>query len=276
MCGRDVSGGDSVRRGSGVSKGHQLSVGVASLDATPRYMRVPLVPARIRALYGPVLARRLNFVLILRDPEQRAWSWFRFFALNAVQGKPWARDQLEKEFWVHFNDATFQKWVTAETNKFLSCQKNGIRDEDMWPACDSETGMFAGFYTAQLRYWLRYFEPDQFLIIPMDCYTKNGPALSLELLGKMTGLKVGKSLADIDRRLKPENNKRLKQITGGKNLSIAAAANRHSELGIPSGAARLLKSFFQHEGAQFQDLIREHPKLRVVDCGLPQFFRPIL
>ena len=28
---------------------------------------------------------------VLRDPEERAWSWFRFFALNAQDGKDWAR-----------------------------------------------------------------------------------------------------------------------------------------------------------------------------------------
>ena len=92
------------RKGSGL-----LPAGAVSMDATPRYMRVPAVPLRIKAMYGPILSKKLTFVTILRDPETRAWSWFRFFALNAVEGKSWARDELDKEFWEHHNNVSFRR-----------------------------------------------------------------------------------------------------------------------------------------------------------------------
>jgi len=136
--------------------------GAAAMDATPRYMRVPMVPHRIRALYGPELSNKLKIVVILRDPETRAWSWFRFFALNACEGKLWATDQLERRFWFHYNDGSFGRWVQAQVDKLAECSSRGLAQKGMWPHCDSETGLFAGLYSLQIRHWIAAgFDPSQ-------------------------------------------------------------------------------------------------------------------
>jgi hypothetical protein len=106
--GEKAAGGGGGGGGSGL-----LPVGAVSMDATPRYMRVPAAAMRIKAMYGPELSKKITFVVILRDPETRAWSWFRFFALNAVEGKSWARDQLAREFWDHHNNSSFRRCVVG-------------------------------------------------------------------------------------------------------------------------------------------------------------------
>jgi hypothetical protein len=117
-----------------------LPAGSITMDATPRYLRMPLAPLRVMTMYGTAMAQSTTIVTILRDPEERAWSWFRFFALNAQDGKDWARSQLDNHFWFHFNDASFRRWVRAQIEKRSDCKRRGIATRNMWPDCDSETG----------------------------------------------------------------------------------------------------------------------------------------
>jgi len=266
-------GGHNTKKGKG---GHVLPEGAVSMDATPRYMRVPAAPLRIKAMYGPELSKKLTFVVILRDPETRAWSWFRFFALNAVEGKSWARDQLKREFWEHHNDASFRRWTLAQISKLAECKARGVAGEHMWPECDSETGMFAGLYSLQLKHWLAHFDPSQFVVIPMDCYTHLGPKEPLAAVATAAGVGnslLGKSLADLDPSLKSEHEKRLKAITGG-GKDKAGSANRHGEQPIPIGAAKQVKAFFRHEGEELRSLFAQHPTMQVVSCPIPHFFEP--
>lgn len=132
--------------------------------------------------------------------------------------------------------------------------------------------MFAGLYAAQLRNWLAVFDPKQFIVVPMDCYTEKGPSAVLKAVGDAAGLAVGKSIADLDRRFKPENEKRLRQIAK-EGSDTAAQANRHGEQPIPAAAAKQLKYFFKREGDSMQALLKEYPDIRVIECGLTHFFR---
>ena len=91
---------------------------------------------------------------VLRDPEERAWSWFRFFALNAQDGKDWARGQLERHYWHQMNPASFRRWVVAQIAQRTACKARGVATERMWPDCDAETGMFGGLYAAQIWHWV--------------------------------------------------------------------------------------------------------------------------
>jgi hypothetical protein len=244
------------------------------MDATPRYIRVPEVPHRIKGFYGDVLSRSLKFVLITRNPEERAWSWFRFFALNAVDGKSWAQDQLEKEYWFHWNHGTFRKWTIAELERKAACKRRGVANNQMWPNCDSETGMFAGFFASQLRHWFAVFDPGQFIIVPMECYVRKGPVASLTMIGEASGLSYGKSIGDVDKRFHHSNEKHLKRIVGSKDGTKAGSANRHGEIPIPLGGAKYLKEFFKHEGHAMASLLKEFPAVRVLDCGMTHFFKP--
>jgi hypothetical protein len=145
----------------------------------------------------------------------------------------------------------------------------------MWPDCDSETGMFAGLYAAQLREWLDAgFRPEQLVVVPMDCYVGDGPAEALRIIGEAAGLTVGRSIAEIDPKFQPENAKRLKVLAAGGNKQEAAAANRHGEADIPLFAAKALKTFFRHEGEAVAQLLRDHPGVRVAECSRPHFFKP--
>lgn len=149
----------------------------------------------------------------------------------------------------------------------------GVLSENLWPECDSETGMFAGLYAAQLKHWFQHFDPSQFVVIPMDCYTTLGPSAPLKVVAEASGLALGKSLADLDPSLRSEHEKRLKAISGGGDK--AGSANRHGEQPIPIGAAKQIKAFFRHEGKQLRRLLQEEfPTVKVAGCPVPHFFEP--
>ena len=102
-----------------------------------------------------VVTLRASYLLTERHDKHnqpiniRAWSWFRFFALNAQDGKAWARDQLSYDFYFHYSDGSFRRWTVAQIAKRTACKARGVPTNRMWPDCDSETGMFGGLYAAQ-------------------------------------------------------------------------------------------------------------------------------
>jgi hypothetical protein len=249
------------------------------------------VPQRIQVLYGSLLVDQLKFITILRDPQSRAYSWFRFFAMNAVEGKAWARDQLSHEYWFHFSPQTFEKWVHDQLVIKNRCQvEKGVTSSRLWPDCDSETGLFGGLYEAQLRHWLTttttttattatsgeeklVFSPSQFILIPLECYT-SFPSDMIGYIASVLNVEVGYSFADLEGgggKYQQENAKRLKQLDTSNNKAVWA--NKHSEQPIPEKTVAYLNDFFAEESMRMKQLIIDFPGIHCATCELNYFYK---
>lgn len=136
---------------------------------------------------------RLRFVLLLRDPADRAFTWFRW------------HDTAPRRY------RTFSKYIRAAESAKVACVTDGISDARLWPDCFArgETGsdskavddrevfaghsdrnasreldesggdglshkLFAGIYVQQLRHWLRYFDASQFLVMSLPALRAPG------------------------------------------------------------------------------------------------------
>lgn len=104
-------------------------------DASPSYLSSEKVVQRVHEMYGSE-ASNLKFIVMLRDPVQRAWSHY----LHRV------RDGVE--------DLSFSR----------ALQEEGIRlqaNPNEWCNYFSE-----GLYGKQIEQWFSSFDQEQFLILP--------------------------------------------------------------------------------------------------------------
>jgi hypothetical protein len=105
-------------------------------EATPSYFSLPeLVAPRIHEFYK---GHPIKFVVILRDPVARAWSHYLHRTANGNETETFARA--------------------------LELEPERLRSPDPgW------VGYFSmGLYAQDLKYWLKYFDMDQFLFILTD------------------------------------------------------------------------------------------------------------
>ncbi|WP_415895641.1 sulfotransferase family protein [Neptuniibacter sp. PT34_22] len=101
------------------------------VDATPAYFHAPeIVIPHIKELYEQDDLARLKFIIVLRDPAERAFSHYKH------------RCRLLKE------KREFKETIDDQTH--YSEWKNYVRD---------------GFYSRQLDAWLQVFSKEQFLIL---------------------------------------------------------------------------------------------------------------
>ena len=129
-------------------------------DATPAYLRKPIVATRVKEVYPSMAQPHLKFVIILRDPVKRLYGYWDTF----VQKGPGAHD--------------FNTWVDNTLAKVSACQKQ--HGSALWPPpdegrCDEDTieGVAAGLYSYQLSYWIKAFSPNQFFITSLDAYERD-------------------------------------------------------------------------------------------------------
>lgn len=131
-----------------------------AVDATPAYLRKPIVATRIKEVYPSPALPRLKFILLLRDPARRLYAYWDTFVLsgNGVNN--------------------FATWVDATLPKVLACQRQ--HGPALWPPpdegrCDEDTveGVAAGLYAYQLQYWFHQFDPQQFFITSLDAYERD-------------------------------------------------------------------------------------------------------
>ena len=130
-----------------------------TVDATPAYLRKPIVATRLRSIYPNIALPNLKFVVVLRDPVKRLFAYWDAF----VQSGKGVND--------------FDTWTDVLLGKVLACQK--AHGTDLWPPpdeghCDEDTieGFAAGLFAYQLTYWFRQFSPSQFLLTSLDAYEK--------------------------------------------------------------------------------------------------------
>lgn len=118
---------------------HELSF---TMDATPAYLRKPIVVSRLQEVYPNVAIPALRFVIILRDPVDRLHAYWDSF----VQAGAGVND--------------FAKWVDLTMGKVQQCQRS--HGPELWPPpdtgkCDPDVleGVAAGLYVYQLQYWFK-------------------------------------------------------------------------------------------------------------------------
>ena len=141
-----------------------------AVDATPAYLRKPIVATRLRDVYPSVALPHLRFVVILRDPVERLHAYWDTFVQAGVG----------------VND--FKKWVDTTLEKVKTCQK--AHGPELWPPpdtgrCDPEVieGVAAGLYAYQLAYWFKQFTPARFLITSLDAYERAAGAVLRDVSG---------------------------------------------------------------------------------------------
>ena len=137
-------------------------------DATPAYLRKPIVVERLVDTYQGQIAK-LKFVVLLRDPTDRLYAYWDTFVLKGT------------------GVDNFDRWVKVTMAKVAECQQK--HGGALWPppdtgACDTDTieGVAAGLYAPQLSYWVgagsrSKFAPSQFLLTTLDAYERETAAV---------------------------------------------------------------------------------------------------
>jgi len=197
------------------------------IDATPAYMRKPLVAERIPQALPSAALPKLKFMLILRDPATRLYAYWDTFVLAGTGVN------------------NFDAWVGSLLAKVAQCQKkNG---DQLWPPpsdCDTDTveGVAAGLYAYQLIYWFHRFEAKQFFLTSLSAYEAQ-PQVILKDAARFIG-------ADADLVGNAHT------LSGAKQVELLHAAQ-----GTMSDWARHeLGKFYHPHNAQLLHLFNNQPK----------------
>lgn len=171
-------------------------------DFTPQ-MGSRRAAERIRDTYGPVLSTTLRFVVTTRDPIERVASEFKFYMEHFPKSKS-RRFKLWHDFnayvdrrpnilaehpeWkVHFRTrdeqlgykddpksllTSFDRWIASQLALAVSCHlEDHIPMHRLWPDC-GEKGIFRSLYGSMFNHWTQYFDPKQFIILPISSYAQ--------------------------------------------------------------------------------------------------------
>ena len=145
-----------------------LNVGI---DATPAYHVWYDAPSNMHSFFGPAQAPLLRHVWLLRDPVAKFWSYF--WELKAYGGDwdkvhfaPWVEPKLARTRECLQLDPTHPLWPPSLPPPFRSCA----------PHLDH------GLYEPQLRRWLQFFQPSQFLLVSFSGYIRRPASIVRDVL----------------------------------------------------------------------------------------------
>ena len=158
--------------------------GEVVIDGTPAYFHLGgTVPRRIKKVYRSVY-KDLRFVIILRDPVERALSHWKFVQLkvhgaNCTDRKPGTRqldnpaDHSKLGCW----GSSMAKYSSLETladsvvGEYTACVEACGRNSTCTVGCGEVHGtkpagiITRGLYGIAMKQWLQRFEPHQFCIV---------------------------------------------------------------------------------------------------------------
>ena len=146
---------------------HKASDFAFTVDATPAYMRKPIVATRIPQVYPAMVVPKLKFAIVLRDPASRLYAYWDTFVQSGVGVNH------------------FEVWVDSTLQKVCECQKQ--HGSTLWPPpeshCDTEEieSVAAGLYAYQLLYWFKEFDPRSFFITTLNAYELETAAVLRDL-----------------------------------------------------------------------------------------------
>jgi hypothetical protein len=150
------------------------------IDATPDYFYNPLVPARMYESFTASARQRKKFILVLRDPVQREYSWYNHLSRNCVQfmrAYMLQHESMETEV-----EAQKALWNTSELFAGDHCPplrhspraSSARRGHELaaitnfteyWQA--GSIALSNSEYVTHLHTWLKYFDRKQFFVVNM-------------------------------------------------------------------------------------------------------------
>eukprot|EP00898_Chlorokybus_atmophyticus_P004306 jgi/Chlat1/4877/Chrsp31S04815 len=122
------------------------------VDASPDYMlHAESGAAHIAQMYGPELARKLKFIVSLRDPTAQLFSWFNHLGRH---------DRIPC-------NVSFDEWVPYQVKRARECLEYADKLGDIrriYLACQGSVPI-RNWYVAGLAVWLSYFSADSMLVL---------------------------------------------------------------------------------------------------------------
>ena len=138
-------------------------------EASPQYFYAPEAPARIRAAHAG-----MKFIILLRNPVDRAWSLYHLFRCGDIM-----RESDDRETGVDFEAALERERRHAEHGlpRLLSGLRGTQLRRQLAPALSKErpfayaqnySYLGEGLYAYWIKHWLKFFDRDRFLILQSE------------------------------------------------------------------------------------------------------------
>eukprot|EP01025_Chloroclados_australasicus_P018677 TRINITY_DN1990_c0_g3_i4.p1 TRINITY_DN1990_c0_g3~~TRINITY_DN1990_c0_g3_i4.p1 ORF type:complete len:363 (-),score=11.50 TRINITY_DN1990_c0_g3_i4:489-1454(-) len=132
----------------------KLKEGFTLTEASPGYVAIPIAACRIKAFLP-----NARLVLIIKNPADRALSEYK---MRFYKQMCWKQKTCSNKSMPGFYDA-----MKSDIDSFK--KKNCDLINDSWGSCfhcmGEKTYITQGLYGPELKYWLQFFRPDQFLVI---------------------------------------------------------------------------------------------------------------
>lgn len=176
------------------------AVHMVAAEFTPSYLSAWEAPIRMKQVYGG-LAGRLQFLVILREPLARMQSSF----YHGLSSK-----------WVSAKYQTFQQYVETALANYHAKAFRYFHDTAGTQVGSDFYGLSGvpwtlSLYHDQLKHWFDYFHPSQFIVAPMQTYTKPeavpGVTVRRDLLAKV-GSRSHIGIANMHRKPKKDPPRR--------------------------------------------------------------------
>jgi hypothetical protein len=158
------------------------------LDSTPDYFASFDAPIRMHRDFQPLLAQSARFVVILREPTARSFSWYNHMMNHCVAHlRSVAADLAERNVTI-----PAEGWDTAKFCGERHCKKLQCNEKAKFLRKDNVVASLAtfaeyvnsthfpvqvGFYSQWLNHWLEYFERHQLLILNFEHLLNDTPAV---------------------------------------------------------------------------------------------------
>jgi len=147
-----------------------------TIDATPAYHVWHDAPKNVVTYFGVAPSRHLRFVWMMRDPVDKFWSYF--WELKSHKGMMSLMD--------------FDAFLEPKLARVRECQSLDP-STPLWPPslpppfANCAPHLDHGLYEPQMRRWLTYFEPSQFLLVSFAGYARR-PAVVLRDVLRHAGM----------------------------------------------------------------------------------------
>lgn len=195
----------------------EVDPGHVVIDGTPAYFHLGgMVPRRIQRVYKSI-KKRLRFVIILRDPVDRALSHWKFVQVkvhghNCTGRIPGTRqldhpaDHSKLGCW----GSSMATYTSLETlaNTVVGAYKVCIKGCGLNSTCTVECGavhgtkppgiITRGLYGVSMKQWLQSFDPEQFCIVPYSTFASNSYEQIQTLLNTVSTFVFGDSWVNYD------------------------------------------------------------------------------
>lgn len=173
------------------------------IDGTPRYIRTSIAPQRIQSSYSPTELTKKKFILLLREPVSREFSWYRHrirTCLHTMHKTIKTTEPQELQRGKKVITGYHRDDLCADNNcQVLGCDHMPATEElERHP--QSHLISFEEYYShkrlqvtdsqyvSQIKSWLKYIDRSQLFIINAQTLTENTTD-TMSRLSQFMGLK---------------------------------------------------------------------------------------